>query len=731
MAIHSKFYLASRDRFLVPLVFISLFLRLGLWSNILFVGIGSSLMLYIIYVGGDWWQQYRFISPIIPLLYVIVAGGLLLVSSAVSSFLHTYQTSIPAVVSKTVLLATMGGVLLAIYLPNHIAQANIKLQVPGERLLARGEYFRNYAQLLQVPQAKYLEPDVGGTSYVSGLTIVDLAMLADIHIARFKYADALFQDYIFNEQHPAFVRTHEAWTRRSKITTYPEFWASYHPIRVWRDEYGISGNFVRKDLFVREESTDYATNRLSLPSSGNTPVLRKFEAISAYATLGQAYQFTWDWQCPQHCFAKYHTWLILQHSETSDFVQYRFDPAFDLYPTSAWQPNEVIYETRVVTLPLGLQEGQYAVRIGFGNDSEPVQWLYSDMLTVDRNEAHQYALDLYNAHLNLLQNKKFEAAWSVLREARYLAPHDSGYRHAEHKLLQDWEVALAAQARNYFEHGDLDNTVKTFEQMHARRMSFRHPDTRALQREVRDYLMVLGNQQLAAHAYDAAYTAFHQALIVDPKHIWARHRLEDTREYQHYISLYCAAGNARRVWEMYQREVQAGNVPTDEEIEELFFCLQSVADSDTLAQWRQRFTLPSIDNPIILYEHGLPKLRVLGYRGHQDYVYGGRVELILEVLESLDRDYQLWLHGEPSGEGQPFEHQERLPTSQWQAGHIYRQIMTLSAAPDTYTVQFGFRFDDQTHLSFDANSTQSVRSLGQIEILDLLPAYVTEVMVQY
>lgn len=391
----------------------------------------------------------------------------------------------------------------------------------------------------------------------------------------------------------------------------------------------------------------------------------------------------------------------------------------------------MIYETRVVTLPLGLQEGQYAVRIGFGNDSEPVQWLYSDMLIVDRNAAHQYALDLYNAHLNLLQNKKFEAAWSVLREARYLAPHDSGYRHAEHKLLQDWEVALAAQARNYFEHGDLDNAVKTFEQMHARRMSFRHPDTRALQREVRDYLMVLGNQQLAAHAYDAAYTAFHQALIVDPKHIWARHRLEDTREYQHYISLYCAAGNARRVWEMYQREVQAGNVPTDEEIEELFFCLQSVADSETLAQWRQRFTLPSIDNPIVLYEQGVPKFRVLGYRVHQDYVYGGRVELILEVLESLDRDYQLWVHGEPSGEGQPFEHQERLPTSQWQAGHIYRQIMPLSAAPDTYAAQFEFRFDDQTHLSFDANSTQIVRSLGQIEILDLLPAYVTEVMVQY
>jgi hypothetical protein len=95
-----------------------------------------------------------------------------------------------------------------------------RVMVGAKAFLSRARRFRQMAQTASIQDATYMEPDIGAVSYYSGLTIVDMGKLADIHLARFNYYPLFFRQYVFKEQRPDFIHTHEPWTGSSKLVTY-------------------------------------------------------------------------------------------------------------------------------------------------------------------------------------------------------------------------------------------------------------------------------------------------------------------------------------------------------------------------------------------------------------------------------------------------------------------------------------------------------------------------------
>lgn len=708
--------------FFFPFFVFGLLSRTGWWANVLFVGILLSTALYIIYAGGDWMQEFRFISVALPFLYLLVGRGLSVLQTALASDQTDFITSENNIL--TVGAMTLVGIVVVVLtlVPNYNRSTTIRMNVPADIIMARGERMRSYAQHLNLVDAQYLEPDVGGTSYVSGLTILDLAMLTDIHSARFRYFPPMYREYIFNEQKPELVRTHGFWTRTARLTAFPEFWDVYVPIEAWIDEYGISGEFVRKDLFIADESDLQDV----LPSVDGTELsLRQFNPVTSVGYPGQVYQFTWYWQCDPTCTKDYQTRIVMRHQDTKTEVQYDFDPVFGWYPTSLWESGEVISETYHIALPTTMPDGAYDILVGVVDGATLLSLSTIDQVTISQVAARQRAAERFDESATLQAQGAWEAAHVAIVEATLLEPNNAEYAAARDRLLDDWQASLAALSASHMESGEWIRAVDSMQLL--QQLGPLEGDAQAVRRSLRDRLFNLGQDAFAAHQYDTSFNYFQQALAIDPQYVWARHRLEDAREMRHYVEFYCATGKYEKLWNTYQQEVRAGNPPSEDEIAQLYLCLKTVADPDTLSQWRAALEFP--DNAdIIFYEEGTPKVRLRGYK-IEPYIAAFKLHLYFELIEPVDQPYVIWLHG--AVDDVSILRSERRqygfenfgnslltpPITEWVPGEIYQQTYLIPAYPGEYDLRFGFWVpSSEDRLSLDVANTTAGARLEKVQV---------------
>ena len=223
---------------------------------LLFLGV---TLFYPIYVGGDWMMHYRFLSPFFPLAYLFMGGALLgLWQLFTSQMAHRtiknnlFRIPLYAISSFVVLFM----ITLLIY-PNILYAKRVKADptVPFSFIAKYGEKFNALAEKAFIQDASLLHPDLGGTSWVSRIRMLDLAGLADVHIARYHWYPKYFREYIFKEQKPTFIHTHCYWSAITRVNKYPELRRDYVPL--WENECRvpgyrgvIDGEYVRKDVFV-------------------------------------------------------------------------------------------------------------------------------------------------------------------------------------------------------------------------------------------------------------------------------------------------------------------------------------------------------------------------------------------------------------------------------------------------------------------------------------------------
>jgi hypothetical protein len=145
---------------------------------------------------------------------------------------------------------------VVIYLPR-ARQFSQKPTVSFWGVSADFERFEVFAELLDLPQASVLLPDVGGPLYYSHLRVYDLAGLTDATIARtINKNQAEFYDYVFDMIRPTFIHLHGKWTYLANLEADPRFREDYLPIDEYEDQYVkshhdmilFSGDFIRRDV---------------------------------------------------------------------------------------------------------------------------------------------------------------------------------------------------------------------------------------------------------------------------------------------------------------------------------------------------------------------------------------------------------------------------------------------------------------------------------------------------
>ncbi len=219
-----------------------------------------------IYSGGDWMYQYRFLTSLIP--FVLVLGWVGLYQLIVFSW-DLRPTGVAESGSAGLAASTRGllgiGVLVAfaalgfIYTNGANGPAKIReiAAAPGkfttfEAVGTRGLYFAEMAQQLGMDNSTLLDPDLGGTSFLSGMEVIDLFGLADTSITRHRWNQPLIREYLFNERLPGFIHLHGAWFKAYRLEDYPELRTRYLRLPS-RSSSGLQAkgrNYVARESFA-------------------------------------------------------------------------------------------------------------------------------------------------------------------------------------------------------------------------------------------------------------------------------------------------------------------------------------------------------------------------------------------------------------------------------------------------------------------------------------------------
>jgi hypothetical protein len=219
-------------------------------------------IVFVASVGGDWMGQWRFLSWLWPLLYALVVAGLS-VRLGPSGRFGLVRAAV--VVGCIVVLASATG--------RNSSGFKRAPTVPIDGPARAGEYFQAMAARAGLAGASLLTPDVGGAAYGSDLRIIDLAGLADRHIARHRYDPEGFRRYVFEERRPAFIHTHGFWSKISAIETYPELARDYVLLRQAPASGPHSQGFPARDYARKEVFASILA--AGPPSDLNRPLRRR------------------------------------------------------------------------------------------------------------------------------------------------------------------------------------------------------------------------------------------------------------------------------------------------------------------------------------------------------------------------------------------------------------------------------------------------------------------------
>ncbi len=223
------------------------------FAGILLLGHIAVGLTATVYVGGDWMQEFRFLSHLLPLVYLTAQEGLLAVAQWVNKILPAPMTSGLALGS--------GLLLLVLWCLPSSSRSPYVLEhplVPLAKVRDRALYFRQLAsEAGLLGSASYADVDLGATSYFSGLRMVDLGGLADPVLARSKFDRKVIRRYVFEERKPTFIHIHGVWLGRLGFMQMPELKRDYLLLRSYVDSEGQNFDLVRREVLLAVEPPGY------------------------------------------------------------------------------------------------------------------------------------------------------------------------------------------------------------------------------------------------------------------------------------------------------------------------------------------------------------------------------------------------------------------------------------------------------------------------------------------
>jgi len=169
------------------------------WRALFFLQVGVYAV-YVVYVGGDGLPFFRFIVPIIPLLYILVQEGFIEIYGWGKRYLapqDEWKIALPALLLLGVLLGFTGRhSLMSLLFPNanRWREPQSELTFPGTGHDHTYLWFDNYFVDRLTVAARWLEDNAppnavvaatpaGAIAYYMHLPVIDMLGLNDVHIA--------------------------------------------------------------------------------------------------------------------------------------------------------------------------------------------------------------------------------------------------------------------------------------------------------------------------------------------------------------------------------------------------------------------------------------------------------------------------------------------------------------------------------------------------------------------
>jgi hypothetical protein len=507
----AKTYKVEKAVAIIPGLLIALRAPVARVALLLAVAVG---FFFPVYSHGDWMEEWRFLTYVLPLFALATGESLRALARIVTGALPRRFRPVIGT-----LLALAAGYLFiketTKSYPDRFDHTRAHNTLDFATVRGRARYFAAAARLLEVRDGSLLDPDVGGTSYDSGLRVIDLYGLGDIAIAHTHGVDEPgLREAIFRERRPTFVHLHGAWFAAVMLDRLEELEQLYfHLPGVIASEHDDGTNYVRRETLAApwtEESDRgpaFSTKGAGWPEGytlaayGTDPTepvtIEVSFANAPAATLGIITAIPAD-----------------SHARE---VSAALHLGGDLIPASAFWPGERPWARARLTLP----RGRYEIRWKSDQAEATLGTIVSEP-----GEGHRDAVRMRDEITRHIQAGRLHEARMIalrLRLRQRDLPDDPAVREG----IGRYARALAERARKLGEHGVLGVAAELAQQSRAFTTSDATASTLVQQLSER-----LADESRVAERRGAITTAFtlaRDSVLMDPRRSWMRRRAENLR----------------------------------------------------------------------------------------------------------------------------------------------------------------------------------------------------------
>lgn len=502
-------YDLTRALAVVPAVLLALRAPVARMALLLSIAVG---IFFPVYSHGDWMEEWRFLTFVMPLLALGIAEGVralarIIVVAAPRSL------RAPVAIALTPLAAWMVLKETTHHYPARFTNTRHHDTLEFSVVRGRARYYAAAARTLDLRGASVLDPDVGGMSYDSGLEVIDLFGLGDVAIARTHPVDEPgMREAIFNERRPTFVHLHGAWYAAVNLERLEELDEAYLRLPGFiGTEHDDASNYVRRDALAAPWTEE--AHQGPLFSSGPAGRIEGYtlsaRGLDAGGALRVEVTFT-------HANEVVPGSIVAEPLQGGARVSAPLHPMGDIVPaTSLWAGERPWSRARLV-----LPAGRYEIR--WRNDQAEATL---GTVTVARGEARR-ELDLLRATMDdLLRHGRLHDARRLVLSLRLRALDET---ETEARTL------VARYARALAERGLTLASRSQFamaRELSAQSLRFgrRDPETMALVQRTAERMAERSRAAERSGQIEEAFTLARDAVLLDPRRSWMRRRAETLR----------------------------------------------------------------------------------------------------------------------------------------------------------------------------------------------------------
>lgn len=532
----------------------------------------SFSVFFALYSKGDWMKAHRWFNMVVVTLLPLLALGLGELVDALR--VDKSRVPFPGVPRWRLPLPLQDGVpvrMLLLALPaafwmaseaGFVARFVANPETSVRDIRRRVVYMKAVQDRLDLDFVTLLDVDMGAHMLYSGWEILDIAGLVDVPIARHRdYNMAFMKQYLFEENPPDFAHVHAGWARSSKIPRHKEWKQGYleipgYPINATKLHVG---NHVKKSLFVHKDAPPPGADAQRF--EGGVKLVHARLPSPEVAAGGLAFLDTrWQAGFRRDDFRA----LVKLTDDSGQEALLAVEPGYGWYGPGSWKATEQVDAKFRLPLPPTLPEGDYRVQVillddktgkplrhlgpvgampstgasdGDGGDNDDDTTEDSGSLSLDTglvlkvvSETAAYAAaeaDLEATGQAAEQpGADCTALWTGFKDATRHVLQDRSWRDAHEATVRGWVASCLVDRAAARE--DRKDTITDL--IDARRWHRHLAAVKAANRPLAADLDAEGDAAFAAEKWEEAYTAYHQAVSLDPRRSWSRRKAEDARD---------------------------------------------------------------------------------------------------------------------------------------------------------------------------------------------------------